>query len=340
MFAKIVENPIFALYYFKMEEKNKPAKHSEQNPKSVKVAIFCILAIVILYFGSNFLKGFDTFSKKEFYYSVFDNSGGLHTGAVVYLKGYPIGKVTKVKLISYNPVRILAEYLINEGIKIPKDSRFDVMSKDMLGGIIVRLEFGAGTLMASAGDTLACGVVPQFTEGLESVKDQIINILVSVDTIAGSLKDVLVRQNGAEKLAQSLANIESVTNSLDKILASNKANFGKIVTEFAKFSETLAAVSPDLKRVVANFNQISDSLAKVNVAEVIVNANHTILQLEEVVKKMNTGDGDVAKLLNDGVLYKNLGSALRSLNELIDDIKKNPKRYINVTVFAKKEKEK
>ena len=340
MFAKIVENPIFALYYSKMEKKNKPAKQSERNVKSVKVAIFCILAIVILYFGSNFLKGIDSFSKKEFYYSVFDNSGGLHSGAVVYLKGYPIGKVTKVKLMSYDPVQILAEYLINEGIIIPKDSRFDVMSKDMLGGIIVRLELGTGLQIASPGDTLACGIVPQITDGLESVKDQIINILTSVDTIAVSLKDVLNKQNGAEKLAQSLANIESITRSLDQILANNKANFGKMVTEFTKFSETLTDVSPDLKRVIANFDQIADSLAKANVAEVIVNANHAILQLEEVVKKVNTGDGDVAKLLNEDVLYKNLGSTLQSLNELITDIKKNPKRYINVTVFGKKEKEK
>jgi len=340
MFAKIVENPIFALYYLKMEEKNKPTNHSDRNSKSVKVAIFCILALIILYFGSNFLKGLDSFSKKEFYYSVFENSGGLHTGAVVYLKGYPIGKVTKVKLISYAPVKILAEYLINEGVKIPKDSRFDVTSKDMLGGIIVRLEFGNETVMASPGDTLACGIVPQITDGLESVKDQIINILISVDTIANSLKDVLTRQNGAEKLAQSLVNIEKVTHSLSNILASNKANFGRIVTEFANFSETLTAVSPDLKRVVANFDQISDSLAKVNVAGVIVNANHTILQLEEVVKKINTGDGDVAKLLNEDLLYKSLGSTLQSLNELIVDIKQNPKRYINVTVFGKKEKAK
>jgi len=340
MFAKIVENPIFALYYLKMEEKKISAKHSERNAKSVKVAVFCILAIVILYFGSNFLKGLDSFSKKEFYYSVFDNSGGLHTGAVVYLKGYPIGKVTKVKLISYDPVQILAEYLINEGIKIPKDSRFDVMSKDMLGGIIVRLELGTGAQTVSPGDTLACGIVPQITDGLESVKDQIINILTSVDTIAVSIKDILNKQNGAEKLAQSLANIESVTRSLDQILANNKANFGKIVSEFASFSETLAAVSPDLKRIVANFDQIADSLAKANVAEVIVNANHTIVQLEEVVNKVNNGKGDVAKLLNEDVLYKNLGSTLQSLNELITDIKKNPKRYINVTVFGKKEKEK
>jgi phospholipid/cholesterol/gamma-HCH transport system substrate-binding protein len=336
--AKIGFSTIFALYYFKMEEKNKPSKQAERNTKSVKVAVFCIMAIVILYFGANFLKGIDTFSKKEFYYSIFDNSGGLHTGAMVYLKGYPIGKVTKVKLINHQPVQILAEYLINESIKIPADSRFEVMSKDMLGGIIVSLEFGIGTIMASPGDTLACGVTPKFSDGLDSVKDQIVNILASVDTIAVSLKDVLIRQNGAEKLAQSLTHIENATNSLDKILAENRANFGRMVIEFAKFSETLTEVSPDLKRVIANFDQISDSIAKANVAQVIMNANHAILQIKEVVKKINTGDGDVAKLLNEDELYTNLGNTLKSLNELIVDIKQNPKKYINVTVFGKKEK--
>jgi phospholipid/cholesterol/gamma-HCH transport system substrate-binding protein len=340
MFAKIGFSIIFALYFSKMEEKNKPSKYSERNSKSIKVAIFCILAIVILYFGSNFLKGLDSFSKKEYYYSIFENSGGLHTGTVIYLKGYPIGKVTKVKLFKNNPVQILAEYLINETIQIPNDSHFDVMSKDMLGGIIVRLEFGSATQMASPGDTLACSLVPQITEGLESVKDQIINILTSVDTIAVSIKEVLIKQNGAEKLAQTLAHVESVTRSLDNILASNKNNFGKIVTELTKFSETLTEISPDLKRVVANFDQISDSIARANVADVIINVNHTMGQFEEVIKKVNTGEGDIAKLLNENELYTKLGDALQSLNELIVDIKKNPKRYINVTVFGKKEKEK
>jgi phospholipid/cholesterol/gamma-HCH transport system substrate-binding protein len=323
-----------------MEEKNKPSKHSERNSKSIKVAIFCILAIFILYFGSNFLKGLDSFSKKEYYYSVFENSGGLHTGTVIYLKGYPIGKVTKVKLFNSNPVQILAEYLINESIFIPKDSRFEVMSKDMLGGIIVRLEFGTAAQSASPGDTLACGIVPQITEGLESVKDQIINILTSVDTIAASIKDVLIKQNGADKISQTLAHIESVTHSLDNILVNNKDNFGKTITELSKFSETLTDISPDLKRVIANFDQISDSIAKANVADILGNVNHTMVQLEEVIRKVNTGDGDIAMLLNEKEIYTNIGATLQSLNELIMDIKKNPKRYINVTVFGKKEKEK
>jgi phospholipid/cholesterol/gamma-HCH transport system substrate-binding protein len=323
-----------------MEEKNKPSKHSERNAKSIKVAIFCILAIVVLYFGANFLKGVDSFSKKEFYYSVYENSGGLHVGAIVYLHGYPVGKVTKVKLMSNNPVRILAEYLITENLIIPKDSRFEVMSKDMLGGIIVRLELGADDHFAKSGDTLACGLVPQLTEGLENMKDQIISILASVDTIAVSLKDVLSRQNGAEKLAQTLNNIESMTASLDLIIATNKANIGKIVTEFTKFSETLSDISPELKHIVANFDQIADDIARTNVAEVIVNVNNAILQVEEVVRKINTGDGDAAKLLNDDILYNNLGNTLKSLDELVIDIRENPKKYINVTIFGKKEKEK
>jgi len=321
-----------------MEEKNTPSKHSERNAKSIKVAIFCIAAILILYFGSNFLKGIDSFSKKEFYYSVYENSGGLYSGAVVYLQGYPVGKVTKVKLINHDPVQILAEYVLNEKIKLPIDSRFDVTSRDLLGGIIVRLDLGADTHFANPGDTLACGIIPQLTDGIEAMKDQIINILASVDTIAVSLKDVLTHQNGAEKLAQTLKNIESMTASLDRIIAENKTNFGKIVAEIASFSKTLNDISPELKNVVANFDRIADTIAKTNIAEVIVNANNTILEVEELVRKISSGDGDIAKLLNEEELYVKLGKTLQSLDELIVDIRNNPKRYINVTVFGKKEK--
>jgi phospholipid/cholesterol/gamma-HCH transport system substrate-binding protein len=215
------------------------------------------------------------------------------------------------------------------------------MAKDMLGGIIVRLELGKNSQFAKPGDTLACGVTPQLTEGLEPMKDQIANILSSVDTIAVVLKDLLANQNGAKRLAETLTHIESITASLDQIMAENKIKFGKIVTEISVFSETLAEASPELKRIVANFDKIADSVAKTNVAEVIVNMNHTILQVEEAVKKINSGEGDIAKLLNDDDLYTKLGNTLQSLDNLLIDIKENPKKYINVTIFGgKKSKEK
>ena len=321
-----------------MKEKSKTTKQSERNTKSIKVAIFCIMAILVFYLGANFLKGVDTFGKKEFYYSVYENSGGLYKGAIVYLHGYPIGKVTKVKLINNQPVQILAEYLLHENIKLPKDSRFDVTSRDMLGGIIVRLDLGNDSQFAKPGDTLVCGLIPQLTDGIEAMKDQIINILASVDTIAVSLKDALTNQTGGNKLAQTLSNIESMTAHLDQIIADNEQNFGKIVTEISAFSKMLTEVSPELKNVVSNFDQIVDSLTKANVAEVIVNTNNTILQVEELVKKANSGNGDVAKLLNEDEIYTKLGQTLKSLDDLVVDIRANPKKYINVTVFGKKEK--
>jgi len=323
-----------------MEEKNKPSKHSKKNSKPIKVAIFCIVAIVIFYLGTNFLKGFDVFSKRNYYYSVFDNSGGVYTGAIVYLQGYPIGKVTNVKLLNTNPVQILAEYLIHEDILIPKDSRFEIISKAVLSGINVRLSLGTDSQYARPSDTLACGIVPQMMDGLESMKDQLTNILASVDTITVSLKDVLTHQKGAEKLAKTLCNIESMTASLDYIIAENKTHFGKIVAEFSKFSETLTEISPELKHIVANFDRIADTIAKANIAEIIVNANNTIVQLEEVIRKVNSGEGDVAKLLNDGELYIKLGNTIQSLNELLIDLKQNPKKYINVTVFGGKKDKK
>jgi phospholipid/cholesterol/gamma-HCH transport system substrate-binding protein len=208
----------------------------------------------------------------------------------------------------------------------------------LLGGIIVRLDIGTATEYAKPGDTLVCGLIPQLTDGIEAMKDQIINILASVDTIAVSLKDVLANQEGADKLAQTLSNIESMTAHLDQIIADNKNNFGKIVTEISTFSKTLTDISPELKNVIANFDQIVDSLAKANVAEVIVNTNNTILQVEELVRKVNSGNGDVAKLLNEDEIYTKLGQTLQSLDELVVDIRTNPKKYINVTVFGKKEK--
>lgn len=321
-----------------MEEKTKPSKQAERSTKSMKVAVFCIAALIILYIGSNFLRGLDLFSKKTFYYSISSDAGGIHASAPLFLNGYKIGKVTKVHLLCDNPVKILTEYLLNEDVRIPKDSRFEIMAKDLMGGLMVQLSLGVSTELAAPGDTLISVIVPQLTDGINEMKDQIASILASVDTIAFSLKDVFANQNGSKNLAKILENLENSTSTLDKILTENKENAKKLVDNITKFSKTLNDVSPELKSIVSNFDQIADSLAKTNVAAVIVNANNAILQVEEVVKKVNNGDGDVAKLLNNDALYSNLNASLESINKLIIDIRENPKKYINVTIFGKKEK--
>lgn len=113
-------------------KKEKP--YSSKEVKSIKVALFFIAAALIFYLGSIFLKGINVFGKRNYYYAVFEDVGALHESTNVTLNGFEIGKVTDIKLLSSNPVRICAEILITEDLDIPKDSQFEVAQKDVLGG--------------------------------------------------------------------------------------------------------------------------------------------------------------------------------------------------------------
>ncbi|MEG2070922.1 MAG: MlaD family protein, partial [Bacteroidales bacterium] len=211
--------------------------NSKKNVKKIKVAVFCIAAILIFYLGTNFLKGIDVFGRKSYYYAVFNNAGGLQESNPVSINGYKVGKVTHVKLISNNPIKICAEILITEELEVPIDSKFEVAPKDLLGGTVVNLILGTSPTYAASGDTLACYVVPPVTNGLDDMKSKLNNILASVDTIGTSLKEV-IKLDGAQDLQQILSNIEQSTTHLNTILAQNKFKVGEIVSNFETFSQT------------------------------------------------------------------------------------------------------
>jgi phospholipid/cholesterol/gamma-HCH transport system substrate-binding protein len=122
------------------------------------------------------------------------------------------------------------------------------------------------------------------------------------------------------------------------MIAQNEAKVGRLVTDLTTFSNTLKSASPELKNVISNFNAISDTLAKANIAGVIYNANKTISDIDIMVRKVNDGKGDIGQLMNNDTLYKNLEAATNNLNLLLKDIKQNPGRYVQVSVFGKKDK--
>ena len=318
----------------------KKQQYANNTARNIKVAILAIIALAILYVGIKFLKGIKIFGHKQYYYGVFEDIGGLHESTNLLLNGYPIGKVTNISLLSSNPIRICAEILVTERISIPADSKFEVAPKDILGGTVVNIILGHSKQFAHNKDTLASYIVPQMTDGLNEMKGQISNILASVDTIGLSLKDVLAKEGGAEDLKQILENLESSTEHLNSILANNKDKVSRLMTDMEKFGSTLKEISPELTEIVANIDQISDSLAKADIAATILNANRTIEEVKEVVSKINRGDGNLGKIANDENLYKNLEATTDNLNKLLIDLKANPKRYVHFSLFGRKDKEK
>lgn len=321
-----------------MDKKSKNPQDVKDSKKKIRVAILCICAIVVFYIGCNFLKGINVFHKKTYYYCLMDNATGVQQNTQVWLSGYKVGMVQSVEMLSANPPRICAHILFNENFDLPDDSRLEVMANGLLGGNVLNIVMGTSKSTFSDGDTIPCSVKPGMLDGIADMKDQIASVVASVDTIGMELKDILHKDGGGENLKATLENIEAATHNLNDILADNKGKVNSLVTSLDRFGKTLDEASPQLTQILDNFDKISDTLAKAEIAEVIANANQTIVEVKEMVAKVNRGEGTIGNLMSEETVVNKVEETIQSLKDLVVDIKANPKRYINVTVFGKKEK--
>lgn len=309
-----------------------------KSKKAIMVALMGIAALVIFYAGANFLKGSKLFSSNKKLYAIFDDAAGLPQGTPVMYNGFKIGKVMTVSLTSDIPARVCAEIAINEKIDIPKDSHFELSTKDMLGGLVIHLRLGEEKQLAKNKDTLQSFLIPAFTDGLGDMMVQLSSIMTSVDSIALELKGIVSSKEGSSSLKIIFDNLENSTTELNQLMSQNRAKFGHIVDNLNQLTTTLNEETPQLQSIIDNFDQISDDIAKADLAKVILEANQTIEQLSLIVEKIQRGEGDIGKLVNNEELYNNLALSTENLNKLLIDIKENPDRYIHVSVFGKKKK--
>ena len=321
----------------------KPDQHTVKEMKSIKVALFVIAAALIFYLGSVFLKGINVFGKKTYYYAVFEDIGALHESTNVTLNGYEIGKVTDIELLSSNPVRICAEILVTEKLDIPEDSQFEVAQKDVLGGMVVNLHLGQSVRMAQRGDTLGCYLAGGMLDGVGDLVAQLRSVVASVDTIGQNLKLAFRTEdslNGGTMIKNTLENLEHTTADLSKLLADNGGKVNNVVAQLDVLSKTLGEAAPKIDAIVGNIDNITDSLAKANIRTLVNNAQSTVDNANALIAGVNSGQGTVGQLLQNDSLFKSLNNTIESLDLLVKDIKANPSKYINVTVFGKKEKKK
>lgn len=322
-------------------DKNKQKSYSDKEVKSIKVALFFIAAVLIFYLGSVFLKGLNVFGKKNYYYAVFEDVGALHESTNVALNGYEIGKVTGIKLLSSNPVRICAEILVTEDLDIPEDSKLEVAQKDVLGGMIVNLHLGQSSKMAHRGDTLGCYLAGGMLDGVGDLVTQLQSVVASVDTIGQNLKLAFRTEdshNGGTMIKNTLENLEHATADLSKLLADNGGKVNNFVSQLDKLSKTLADASPKINEIVDNVDNISDSIAQSNIRGFVNEAKGTIDNVNRIVSEVERGEGTLGQLVRNDSLYNSINKTIESLDLLVKDLKANPSKYINVTVFGKREK--
>lgn len=299
--------------------------------KEIKTALLVIGSLALLIWGYNFLKGKDLFSSNRTFYVNYDNVEGLNQASTVTINGMIVGKVNNIFM--NNEGTITVELSVNSPIEIPASTVAEIYSPGMLGGKQVALivDFSDGNL-ASSGDFLNSGVKIGLLDGLSGKADPIMVKLDSVlynvnqlvvglnNTLDDSLKTSL--QNSLAELNHTLKNTTQITTGFNRIVADNEQKIGTIVSDFSETS--------------GNLKQMSEELAQADLKATLDKFEETADNLSNMMAKIESGEGNLGKLINDDELYNNLEGTSKELNQLIEDIKLNPKRYLNISVFGKK----
>lgn len=299
--------------------------------KEIKTALLVIGSLALLIWGYNFLKGKDLFSSNQTFYVNYDNVEGLNQASTVTINGMIVGKVNSIFM--NNEGSITVELSINSPIEIPASTVAEIYSPGMLGGKQVALivDFSDGNL-ASSGDFLNSGVKIGLLDGLSGKADPIMVKLDSVlynvnqlvvglnNTLDDSLKASL--QNSLAELNHTLKNTTQITTGFNRIVSDNEQKIGTIVSDFSETS--------------GNLKQMSEELAQADLKATLDKFEETADNLSNMMAKIESGEGNLGKLINDDELYNNLEGTSKELNQLIEDIKLNPKRYLNISVFGKK----
>ncbi len=302
--------------------------------KEVKIALWAIIALFILVWGVNFLKGIDIFKKQYKYHVVFEKTDGLLPAHFVVVNGMVVGNVDDIALLGEQNNKILVTINVNKDIKIPLNSEFLIGSPSPLSSPEVDIYFGNAKQYLQQGDTI---IGTKGSNMLEGVGDLVANLKAvshSLDTVMLSLKETM--KSGT--LDSTLNNLQQISDKINIVLAHNTTKVDNIVNNVDNITTVLSNESNQLATIITNLNQFSTKLSSEEFLSALDDISLAIGRVDSILNKVENGQGTVGQLVVDDSLYVNLKNSMNSLDKLLIDIKENPKKYINVTVFGKKEK--
>ncbi|MDP3680313.1 MAG: MlaD family protein [Flavobacterium sp.] len=302
--------------------------------REIKTAILVIASILLFIWGYSFLKGRDLFTNYKTFYVEYKSVEGLATSAPVTLNGLVIGKVSSIT-IDENTGVLLVELQLKTDFPISKSSTASIYEPGFIGGkqIAIIPNFDDKTL-AVDGQKLQGGVKLGLTDKvgdqLAPLQEKLEKLLGSTEKLISGLNNVL-DQKGQQDLKLTLAELSKTIEqfhkaslSVNTLLDANKTQINGVVTNFNKIS--------------GNFSKISDSLNKADLGKTVKNLNATLARVDGIMTGLESGKGSMGKLLNDEAFYQNIKSSTKELELLLQDVRLYPTRYVNISLFGKKNK--
>lgn len=301
--------------------------------KEIKTALLILSGIVIFIFGFNYLKGSSLLDNEINVHTLYADVEGLVVGANVTINGLNVGKVKKIDF-DENFEKIKVSFSLRNDLTFSNQSIAQLYEAGLIGGkaIAILPDYSAARPVQDD-DVLPSSIKPGLTElvnqQIAPLQNKLEGLLTSADSLFAGVSNVLNynTQNNLklalEGVTQSIDNVNKLSNSLSRVVNSNEKVFNSTLSHLEHTTNNLAI--------------LSDSLKQLPLASTVQHLEKTTAQIQQLVEKMEKGEGSLGKLLNEETLYNKLLYSAEALETLLVDLKSHPKRYVHFSIFGKKE---
>ena len=291
-----------------------------------KVGTFTVIVILVSWWGIKWLGGQNILLSNNIYTVYYDDVTGLMESSRVKMRGVEIGNVRSIKLLD-DKVEVELSIDGEYADMIPDNSVAEIASAGLMGGMEIYIIQGDSEKSMPDGGTFEGRVRADMLGSLADKGGELLDGLnVTVDNL-----NTLLEANG-ENLGQLVANLESVTASIDQMLTASSESIEGALGDLHAFTTMLSESSANIEAMITNLETFSGDLAD---ADLVNKLSSTVDSLNGVLSTIENKEGSVGKLLNDAELYDSLTTASDNLGLLLEDVKARPMRYVNISVFGK-----
>lgn len=294
--------------------------------KEFIIGISVILAVLILFFGIEYLKGVNMFKPANYYVANYNNVAGLEVSAPVTIDGFKVGQVREINFNYEKPGKIEVLLALNKSLRVPEDSKA-IIGTSLLNGAFIEIKMGKSPKMIEVGGIIESGMAPDM---MATVSDELLpsvgNILPKVDSLLLSVNTLV----SDPALLQSVQNLKGITDNLNSASMSldmvMKRQVPGMMGSVNHVAVNLDSISRDLKILSAHLKQLPLNATMDNVNQLTDN-------LAQFSGQLNDRNSTLGMLMHDKELYERFVRLSADVDSLILDIQKNPKRYISIKLL-------
>ena len=303
--------------------------------KEIRTGIIAIFTIVVLISGINYLKGLNILDKNRIFHAKYDNIDGLLKGSVISLNGFNVGIVSNISLQSDNS--LLVSVKINEDFDVPANSILKISNQDLMGTKGISVILGNSDLLAKNNDTLIAEIENSLQDEVNKqilpLKNKAEGLISSVDSLMVIFTSVL-NTDARKNLASSFKNLDETfilmsesMKELNKLVVTNEKNISNSIKNFESITGNISDNNESIENIQKKMSSISDSVSSKDIGDIIKNLNN-------ITNKISVGQGNLGLLNSDDQLYRNIEKTTNDISILVEEIKKDPKKYFNFSVLG------